>query len=383
MNELIILEGPSGVGKTETAKMLALKGYKYLDVALDPRLSIAENYKNILTANYHGRVVIDSSFISEIIYSTQKKGYSSISDSDFSSLLKLVKQQRGKIILLDSENEDIMRRLYNRDNKTNMTESQIGSLREAYKKLLLPRQECMIDYVRNDKLMPKMLIEKVMRAEIPLECIVFDYDNTLYKPEEVNIIKQLKYRMCSFIQKNLNVSFTDAQKIRKEYRKRYGSVAIGLHRLHNISSDDFLNYAYDLDLSELHKDDKLRESLHNITEKKIIYTNATENFVKRALCAMGLEDEFSDIIGVRRLDYASKSDPRSYEKSIAQHTESPRNAVFFDDYEPNLKTAKQFGTTTVLCNEETQDAEVVDFQTNNLSTDMAKIMAQIKRNRQM
>ena len=246
---------------SQSSKMLTLKGYKYLDVALDPRLSIAENYKNILTANYHGRVVIDSSFISEIIYSTQKKGYSSISDSDFSSLLKLVKQQHGKIILLDSENEDIMRRLYNRDNKTNMTESQIGSLREAYKKLLLPRQECMIDYVRNDKLMPKMLIEKVMRAEIPLECIVFDYDNTLYKPEEVNIIKQLKYRMCSFIQKNLNVSFTDAQKIRKEYRKRYGSVAIGLHRLHNISSDDFLNYAYDLDLSELHKDDKLREVL--------------------------------------------------------------------------------------------------------------------------
>ena len=383
MNNLILIDGVDGVGKTEMAKMLSLKGYKYVDIDLDPTISIAENYRRILTTDYHANAVIDSSFISEMVYGPLQKGYSAVSDDDFSSLLSLVKEQNGKVVLLDAGPETIMRRLYQRDNRTTMTEEQVASIRRAYRELLLPREECKIDLIRNDHEMPERLLDKVMRTEIPLECLIFDFDRTLYKPEEVSILNQLKYRMGDFIQRNLGVSYTDAQKIRKEYRKRYGSTAIGLHRNHGIDQDDFIKYAYDLDLSELHKDETLKANLHALEEKKIIYTNATEDFVRRALAVMGVEDEFCDIIGMNRLNLAPKSDPKSYEETVALHAESSRNCVLFDDCERNLKTAKEQGSQTVLCNEEAAEQEVVDFQTNDLPNDLMTIMKKIKRERGM
>ena len=93
---------------------------------------------------------------------------------------------------------------------------------------------------------------------------------------------------------------------------------------------------------------------------------------------MGIRDEFSDIIGINRTNFVPKSQSAGYELAIDEYADSGRNCVMFDDQSANLRTAKNYGMKTVLCNKTEIDMSGVDHFTPDLHKDLYKIINSIK-----
>lgn len=215
-------------------------------------------------------------------------------------------------------------------------------------------------------------------SEPPLQCLIFDFDETIYHPEATTLPQQLVYRMSTFIKDRFNLSYKEARKLSRKYRLEYGSTVVGLQQRHNIDPKEFVDYSYNLDLSELKKDPKFKEQLHMIPEKKVILTNANEIYVEKALHIMGIRDEFSDIIEINCTNFVPKSNPIGYEIAIEEHADLGRNCIMFDDQATNLMMAKNYGMSTVLCNKEENDLHGVDHITKNLNLDLLNIVSKIK-----
>ncbi len=380
MNDFIILEGCDGVGKTTLANLLLHRGYKSLHFDYDPTLSIKEKYQRILSKDYGDNIVLDRSFISEMVYGPLKRGYSRLSDQDFLELLQMLNKRGGRVILLDASPESIYERIQKRgdaDDK-NMDLAQITSIRNLYKQILSSRQECPIDIIRNDREIPQNILTRLQLTEPPLQCLIFDFDETIYHPEATTLPQQLVYRMSTFIKDKFNLSYREARELSRKYRLEYGSTVVGLQRIHNIDPKEFVDYSYNLDLGELKRDQKLKEQLHSIPEKKVILTNANEIYVEKALYIMGIRDEFSDIIGINRTNFVPKSNPVGYEIAIDGHADSGKNCIMFDDQVANLRMAKRYGMETVLCNKAENNLQGVDHITKHLNHDLLNIVSKIK-----
>lgn len=380
MNDFLILEGCDGVGKTTLANLLIHKGYESLHFNYDPNLSIKEKYSRILSKDYGANVVLDRSFVSEMVYGPLRRGYSRLSDQDFSELLQMLNKRNGRIILLDADPQTIFNRIQSRGDAEDkgMDINQITAIRNLYKQLLSPRQECKIDIIRNDRELPKNILQRLQLAEPPLQCLIFDFDETIYHPEATTLPQQLVYRMSTFIKEKFGLSYKEARQLSRKYRIEYGSTVVGLQRCHNIDPKEFVDYSYNLDLSELKKDKNFKNQLQAIPEKKVILTNANEIYVEKALYMMGIRDEFSDIIGINRTNFVPKSQSAGYELAIDEHADSGRNCVMFDDQSVNLRTAKNYGIKTVLCNKTETDMSSVDHFTPDLHKDLYKIINSIK-----
>ncbi len=380
MSDFIILEGCDGVGKTTLANLLIHRGYKSLHFNYDPHLSIKEKYQRILSKDYGDNIVLDRSFISEMVYGPLKRGYSRLSDQDFSELLQLLNKRGGRVVLLDATPETIYNRIQKRgdaDDK-NMDINQITSIRNLYKQILSSRQECPINIIRNDRNIPQNILTRLQLTELPLQCLIFDFDETIYHPESTTLPQQLVYRMSTFIKDKFNLSYKEARELSRKYRLEYGSTVVGLQQIHNIDPKEFVDYSYNLDLSELKKDQKLKEQLQTIPEKKVILTNANEIYVEKALYIMGIRDEFSDIIGINRTNFVPKSNPVGYEMAIENHADSGRNCVIFDDQAANLRIAKNYGMKTVLCNKDEDNLRGIDHITKHLNKDLLNIVSKIR-----
>ena len=382
MNDFIILEGCDGVGKTTLANLLIHKGYKSLHFDYDPHLSIKEKYQRILSKNYGANIVLDRSFISEMVYGPLRRGYSRLSDKDFSELLQMLNKRGGRVVLLDADPETIFDRIQKRgdaDDK-NIDLSQVTNIRNLYKQVLSSRQECPIDIIRNDREIPQNILMRLQLTEPPLQCLIFDFDETIYHPETTTLPQQLVYRMSTFIKDKFNLSYKEARELSRKYRLEYGSTVVGLQQIHSIDPKEFVDYSYNLDLSELKKDQKLKEQLHAIPEKKVILTNANEIYVEKALYIMGIRDEFSDIIGITRTNFVPKSNPVGYEMAIEEHADSGKGCVMFDDQATNLRMAKNYGMRTVLCHKNEDDLTGVDYISRQLNQDLINIVSKVKGN---
>lgn len=383
MNDFVILEGCDGVGKTTLANLLIYRGYKSLHFNYDPSLSIKEKYQKILSKDYGENIVLDRSFISEMVYGPLKRGYSRLSDRDFSELLQLLNKRGGRVVLLDAASEVIQHRLQKRNDASdkNMDINLITNIRNLYKQILSYRNECRVDIIRNDREMPQNILTRLKLKEAPLQCLIFDFDETIYRPETTTLPQQLIYRMSNFIKDKFNLSYKEARLLSRKYRLEYGSTVVGLQKIHNVDPKEFVDYAYNLDLSELKKNSEFKKQLQSIPEKKVIFTNANEIYVEKALHIMGIRDEFSDIIGINRTNFVPKSETLGYEMIIDSYADSGKNCAIFDDQTDNLKTAKKYGMETVLCNKKADNLTGVDHVAKQLDRDLLDIVTKMKGNR--
>jgi hypothetical protein len=116
---IIILEGASKVGKTQIAKALEEKGYKYIkfnkpnEKYLDPNFTGKSYYDSImdmlsLTLTKHQDIVFDRSPLSELVYSDiLRKGKSQLNKKQFEEIYKfIISSQMIEPYLMIDEDKD-------------------------------------------------------------------------------------------------------------------------------------------------------------------------------------------------------------------------------------------------------------------------------------
>ena len=339
MKDFIIIEGCDGVGKTTIVNKLKALGYGSLHFNFDPTLSIKQKYERILTQDYEYPVVLDRSFISEMVY--------------------------GPIVL--SRNDD---------DKKVLNLDKIKQICAQYDRVMQAINNCDVVRIDNTNSTPDISMQNIYKSNI--ECLIFDFDETLYSPYSCKLADQILNRMVGFIMKEFKLPWGPARKISGDYRKKYGSTVNGLRDNHNISPEVFLEYSYDMDLSELSINHLLRDNLAKIPERKVILSNASEKYISKSLELMGIREYFSDIFDIYRTNITPKPQPGSIETVLNTTKVNPLNCVFFDDQVVNLKTAKSFGMQTVLCHHENDESGIANFVTNDLSKDVAEIVAKIR-----
>ena len=205
---------------------------------------------------------------------------------------------------------------------------------------------------------------------------IFDLDNTIY---DINagVFKKISTRITEYIITALSVTREEANLVRSNMYKKYGLTLTGLMREYGIAPDEYLDYIHDVTHPELKYDEQLKLDLTNLTGRKFIYTNASQNHSKNILSVMGIEAEFEKILDIKATQYLPKPDPRSYNimlKAFGISTDQIGNSIFIEDTAKNLRPAKLLGLKTVWIENDfnlkdyREHSEFIDYKYSDLKS---------------
>jgi hypothetical protein len=113
--EVIALEGCDGVGKSTVAlRFVSAYGYTLVHSRRTPDgINLAGRYREILARP--GKLVLDRSFVSELVYGPLRHGSSRISAAEAAGLASLLAERNGAFVHLTGSPSQIARRLLARD----------------------------------------------------------------------------------------------------------------------------------------------------------------------------------------------------------------------------------------------------------------------------
>jgi putative hydrolase of the HAD superfamily len=200
---------------------------------------------------------------------------------------------------------------------------------------------------------------------------LFDLDDTLYPPA-AGLMAALSERFTQCIAEQLEITLEQAEALRREYGKRYGSTTRGLALYHSVDIPEFLAKVHDLPIEEyLQPDPELGCLLDCIHAEKCVFTNAPEAYARRVLEVLGVADRFCRVFAIEFSDYQGKPDPATYELVMAALRVEDRELVMLDDVRANLFPAAQRGWTTVWVNgrgkpANPQDLDGIDYVVGDL-----------------
>ena len=205
---------------------------------------------------------------------------------------------------------------------------------------------------------------------------IFDLDNTIY---DINagVFEKISTRITEYIITALSVTREEANIVRSNMYKKYGLTLTGLMREYGIAPDEYLDYIHDVTHPELKYDEQLKLNLTNLTGRKFIYTNASQNHSKNILSVMGIEAEFEKILDIKATQYLPKPDPKSYNimlKAFDISTDQIGNSIFIEDTAKNLRPAKLLGLKTVWIENDfnlkdyREHSEFIDYKYSDLKS---------------
>lgn len=218
------------------------------------------------------------------------------------------------------------------------------------------------------------------------ECLLFDMDDTLY-PLSAGINLACRKNIQDYMRECLKIEESKVPQMCVDLYKEHGTTMAGLKVLgYEVDNDEYHSYAHGrLPYDTLKPDPALRNLLHSMPQRKIIFTNADEAHVAKVLSKLGLEDCFEEIICFETLNpstqlntedgknndkenskehgFFSESDSESDEPknrvlckptvkamkaAIKIANADPKRTLFFDDSVRNIAAGKEAGLKTVL-----------------------------------
>lgn len=200
---------------------------------------------------------------------------------------------------------------------------------------------------------------------------LFDLDDTLYPPA-AGLMEALSRHFTQCIAEELGISLEQAEALRCEYGKRYGSTTRGLALHYHINIPDLLAEVHDLPIEDyLRPDPELGCLLDCIRAQRCIFTNAPGDYARRVLDVLGVADRFCRIFAIEFTGYRGKPDPLVYERVVAELGASDSEIVMLDDVRANLLPAARRGWTTVWVNgrgkpANPQDLDGIDYAVGDL-----------------
>ncbi len=183
----------------------------------------------------------------------------------------------------------------------------------------------------------------------------FDLDDTLY-PSTTGIWNAIGDRMDHYITNSLGFAPVDVKKMRNELFYEYGTTLRGLKTLYDIDERAFLDFVHDVPLDRfLQKDIALVDTLSLFPNRKIIFTNASQDHAVRVIEILGIDEFFSEIIDILQISPYCKPMPEAYHKALEIiGLSNPADCVVIDDSPRNLKTASEMGFFTIQVGSDTR-----------------------------
>ncbi|MGE5606524.1 MAG: pyrimidine 5'-nucleotidase [Bacteroidota bacterium] len=178
--------------------------------------------------------------------------------------------------------------------------------------------------------------------------LIFDLDNTLY-PRESGLLNQVDRRIDQFIGLKLKIPTIKIPQLRREYWKRYGTTLGGMVACHRIDPDEYINYTYNVKITEFLKPDPLlAKILAGLNMKKVVFSNSPLNYVEDVLKVLQIRDFFVKIYDIRFCDYLGKPNLSSYFKVLADLKVEGKECLFIDDTPANVVGGEAAGIGSVL-----------------------------------
>lgn len=176
---------------------------------------------------------------------------------------------------------------------------------------------------------------------------VFDLDNTLYPPE-ARLFELIEVRMTAWVMRALSVGREEADRLRAQYWRRYGTTLAGLMREHAVDPGPYLTEVHDIPLDRLSPDPALAAAIAALPGRRIVYTNGCAPYAERVLAARGLSGLFDAIYGVEHAEFRPKPERAAFETVFARDGTDIARAAIFEDDARNLEAPHAMGLTTVL-----------------------------------
>ena len=132
--EVVVLDGCDGTGKTTLATALCSRhGYVLVHTARPPdQVDLAARFRSILAIP--GKIVLDRSFVSELVYGPLRSGHSRLSPPQAAELAFVVADRGGVLVHLTGAPEALAGRLRERDGYT-PTQDRLRTVLEAFREV--------------------------------------------------------------------------------------------------------------------------------------------------------------------------------------------------------------------------------------------------------
>ncbi|HEY5210224.1 MAG TPA: pyrimidine 5'-nucleotidase [Stellaceae bacterium] len=213
-----------------------------------------------------------------------------------------------------------------------------------------------------------------------IETWIFDLDNTLY-PLAVNLFAQVEERMANFIMDELEITYEDAHRLRRDFFARHGTTLRGLMTDHNVEPRRFLDYVHDIDLSGVPANPALVAAINWLPGRKLVFTNATVRHAERVMDRIGLTGQIEAVHDIEAMDYQPKPARSAYDALVSRYHIAPATALFVEDMARNLQPAAALGMTTAWVRGPLEWARIGSDQpyVHHIIDDLAAWLAAVER----
>jgi putative hydrolase of the HAD superfamily len=182
--------------------------------------------------------------------------------------------------------------------------------------------------------------------------LIFDLDNTLYSPRH-GLEKNVSVRVREFIASYLGLSIEEAITERRKRITHYGTTLEWLMAEKGFTDiETYFEAVHPKDEADtLPPDPELRSFLQGLPCPYAIMTNASIEHAERLLKILGVEDLFTDIFDIRRLNYKGKPRPDAFQFVLKSLNSKIEETLFVDDVPQYVKGFLNIGGRGILIDE--------------------------------
>ena len=196
---------------------------------------------------------------------------------------------------------------------------------------------------------------------------IFDLDDTLHNAS-AHVFPHINREMTRYLMTHLDLDEPAANQLRRHYWEKYGATLHGLMRHHGTNPHHFLHHTHqfpDLDAMVLPARG-LREMLHKLSGRKVVFTNAPMAYALRVLDLLHIRHCFERVFSIESTRFQPKPAKAGFMRLLSEIKAPARRCVMVEDSLPALKTARQLGMKTVFINAKARRPSYVDARLNSV-----------------
>lgn len=196
---------------------------------------------------------------------------------------------------------------------------------------------------------------------------VFDLDNTLY-PHTSRVWPQVDERITLYVADLFGIDGLSARALQKYFYHKYGTTLRALIEEHDIDPHDFLDFAHDIDHTDIELNASLGDAIKELPGRKLILTNGSRKHAENVAKKIGILDHFEDVFDIAASNFVPKPERRAYESFLDKHGVEPSSSAMFEDIAKNLTVPHELGMTTTLIVPKTVDPFRESFEQEAVKT---------------